>query len=141
MASRDNNNTPESSDYDGLSPASEPMIIDGKVVNAPPLTEIVDAELVQDGVDDPDAAPPLRVRNGLANAGMLAGIASLILNPYGVTSVIAVVLSIIGLRRAIAMFKAGEPPVGRIPATIGLALGVATTIFAAFVLITLPSAS
>ncbi|WP_430867278.1 hypothetical protein [Demequina aurantiaca] len=129
---------------------SEPMIIDGEVVYGNSAAkarqesidaEIVEAELVDEDDADLDDAPPERVRNGMANAGMLLGIASLIMNPFGVSSIAAIIVSFIGLRRSVALFKAGEPPVGRIPATIGLAFGVATAIFAAWIIITNPTAA
>lgn len=141
----DNNTTPDSSDSEGLAPNSEPMIVDGKVVDRrvvddAPVGEVVEPELGEDSAEDLEDAPQPPPRNGMANAGMFLGVASLIMNPFGITSVIAIAMSIFGVRRAVAMFKSGGAPVGRIPATIGLALGVATAVFALWVIIANPVA-
>ncbi|WP_061964172.1 hypothetical protein [Demequina aurantiaca] len=157
-----NNTTPDSSDSENLTPSSEPMIIDGKVVDGAPSAESRAAEYNERSNHFPDAdssveqtilppaeaedadgddAPAPPPRNAMAQIGMLAGVGSLIINPYGVMSLVAIVVSFIGLRRSIAMFKSGEVPVGRIPATIGLAFGVATAVFAAWIIFTNPTVS
>lgn len=131
MAQPDNT-TPESADSERLTPASEPMIIDGRVVDGAPAAEEVHAELVEDSAQSLDG-PPVRPRNGKANAGLLLGIAALVLPIAGlaviVTAVAAVVLSMMGIRRAIYYYGETGVSVGRWPATIGMALGVAATVF------------
>lgn len=141
----DNNTTPDSFDSEGLTPTPEPMIVDGKVVDRrtvedEPVSEVVDTELGDDSAEDLEDAPQPPPRNGMASGGMVLGVASLVMNPFGITSVIAIVLSIFGMRRAISMFKSGGVPVGRIPATIGLAVGVATAVFALWIIIANPAA-
>jgi hypothetical protein len=134
-----NDTTPESSDSESLSATSEPMIIDGKVVDGPATAHVVEPEIVDADSDDYTPAP--RPRNGMANAGMFLGIASLLINSYAITSLGAIVVSIIGIRRSIALFRETGDAVGRWPATIGLALGTATIVFAAYIFIAQPTVS
>jgi hypothetical protein len=83
---------------------------------------------------DPDAPPASKPRNGKANAGLLLSIAALIMPTSGIavilTAVAAIVLSVMGLRRAFFYHAETGTAVGRYPATIGLAMGVAAAAFA-----------
>lgn len=79
--------------------------------------------------DRQDEAPsrlgaPLVLRNPRATAGLALGIASLIVNPVLVTSIVGIVFSGLGLSRAARMTEVGYAPVGRTQAMWGLGLSI-----------------
>ncbi|MFI2754115.1 hypothetical protein ACGIF2_11835 [Cellulomonas sp. P22] len=67
---------------------------------------------------------PLVLRNPRATAGLALGIASLIVNPVLLTSIIGIVVSALGLSRATRMTEVGYAPVGRSKAIWGLGLSI-----------------
>jgi hypothetical protein len=69
--------------------------------------------------DEPSAAS----RNYYALAGLILGIVGILFYTIGIISLLAVILSLIGLSKA--KHYGGE---GKIPAIIGLALGIALTL-------------
>jgi len=68
-------------------------------------------------------------RNGMANSALFLGIASLLINRYLVTSIAAIIFAVIAIRRAISIYRDFGVSPGRLPATIGLSLGVASAVF------------
>lgn len=116
-------------DRDNSPSASAPMIIGGQVVDGPSDSEILPADQISTANEDVDAAPMVRPRNAMANTGLLLGIASLLVNPLAVTSILALAASFLGLRKALALFRSEGVSVGRYPATLGLALGAGLTVF------------
>jgi len=66
--------------------------------------------------------------NRPARLGLVLGAVALVINPVLLAGAAAVVLSVVGLRRAVLMGHHGYPTVGRSHALIGLGLGILATI-------------
>jgi hypothetical protein len=67
---------------------------------------------------------PVVLKNTRATAGLVLGVVSLLVNPFLVTSIAAIVVGAQGLVRAGQLTTAGYAPVGRTQAVVGLVLAV-----------------
>ena len=75
-----------------------------------------------------------RGRNQLTYNGLLFGAVSLLINPFLVFSIMAIVWSVRGRARADDFQRQGYPPLGRSQGAAGLALGIIGTVLGALVL-------
>ncbi len=76
-------------------------------------------------------APAACPRNPQATAGLVLGIVALVVNTLAVVSVLAGVLSVLGLTKANRLQAFGYAPVGRTKAVWGLVLAVVAFFFTA----------
>lgn len=96
-----------------------------------------------DAADDSDIgdAPRLPPRNSMANSALFLGLASLLINRYLLTSIAAIIFAVVAIRRAISIYRDFGVSPGRLPATIGLSLGVTSAVFWAIMQWGLPESS
>lgn len=76
-----------------------------------------------------------RGRNQLTYNAVLFGIISLVVNPFLVFSIMAIVWAARGMKRADQFEVQGYPPLGRSQAVAGIVLGIVGTIFGVIVLL------
>ena len=68
-------------------------------------------------------------RNPAARYALALGVLSVLVNPFLVPSVVAIVCGLAGVRRATGQLRAGRPPFGGTAAAWGLAAGCAGLMF------------
>ncbi|MGX6600784.1 DUF2510 domain-containing protein [Micromonosporaceae bacterium Da 78-11] len=71
------------------------------------------------------AGAPVSGRNAVARYALVLGLLSVLVNPFLVPSVLAIVCGLLGIRRANRRLRAGRVPIGGASAAWGLAAGVA----------------
>jgi len=71
-------------------------------------------------------------KNGLALAGLIVSIVSVLIGIYGVVSIVGIALSGAGLSRANKMQAEGSLPIGKNAAIAGIVIGILSLVFNLF---------